>query len=359
MMRQNGTTVQDVFNWVFGLMGLIPYLLAVYILIKMNIDITEGILIVALAAFASHLLGLFLLRKQSDYLRELSQKTLNIADTKAIERIDLAGNLPRELFDLASSFNVMMEDMESTRSNYREATTKMLLYAKDIEGYQKKLENEAIIRSRLSRYVGHNVVEHIMNAEGDLPLQNVIREVTILFADIRSFTTLSEHMLPEEVITMLNEYFDAMANVIFEHDGVLDKFIGDELMAVFGVVGSAEDAAANAVKAALAMQEKVGLLMLTRLGQKLPVFQVGVGINTGEVVIGNVGSKNRMDYTVIGDAVNVAARFEQIAEGGMVVIGERTRMQCPSSLQVASKGGVRVRNRNEPVNCYEVIDASF
>jgi len=359
VIRQSGTTLQDIFNLAFGLIGLIPYLLAVYLLIGFDVDITTGLMMMAATAFCSHLLGLLLLRKQGEKLHKLSQQAARLADFKSGERIDFSGKVPEELFDLTSSFNTMIDKMEKSRANQREATTKIMLYARDIADYQKKLEDEVIIRARLARYVGGNVVERIMRAEGDLPLQNINCDVTILFADIRSFTALSEQMSPEQVITMLNEYFDAMANIIFEHDGVLDKFIGDELMAVFGPLGTPEEAPANAVKAALAMQDKVAQLMVEHGNSGLPVFEIGIGINTGDVVIGNVGSKHRMDYTVIGDAVNVAARFEQIAEGGKVVIGETTRRQCESALKVESMGKVKVRNRSEPVSCYQVVGVSL
>lgn len=355
MIRNSGITFQDIFNWAFGLIGMIPYLLAVYVLIGANVNVTNTLLVMALAAFCSHLLGLLLLRKQGENLRSLSRKTVQIVDSRRFEQIDFAEKLPAELFDLARSFNSVLSDMEKTRSSYREAASKILAYAKDIDKYQKKLADEAMVRAGLSRYVGQNVLEHIMRDEMHMPLQTVNREVTILFADIRSFTTLSEHMPPKQVITMLNEYFDAMVDIIFQHEGVLDKFIGDELMALFGLVGSPENGPINAVKAALAMQKKLASMMSVRSSLGWPVFKVGVGINTGDVVVGNVGSKNRMDYTVIGDSVNIAARFEQSAEGGTVVIGETTKQRCPPLLQVEPKGSVQVRNRVDPVSCYEVI----
>jgi adenylate cyclase len=355
MIRNSGITFQELFNWAFGLIGMIPYLLAVYVLVGANVNITTTLLVMALAAFCSHLLGLLLLRKQGDNLRALSRRTVQIVDSKSFEQIDFPEELPAELFDLARSFNTVLSNMERTRASYREITSKILLYAKDIDKYQKKLADEATIRTGLSRYVGQNVLEHIMRDEMHLPLQTVNREVTILFADIRSFTTLSEHMPPKQVITMLNEYFDAMVDIIFEHEGVLDKFIGDELMALFGLVGSPENGPANAVRAGLAMQEQLARMMAVRGSLGWPVFKVGIGINTGEVVVGNVGSKNRMDYTVIGDAVNIAARFEQSAEGGKVVIGETTKLRCPPSLKAEPMGSVQVRNRIDPVSCYEVI----
>ena len=151
---------------------------------------------------------------------------------------------------------------------------------------------------------------------------------------------------------MLNEYFDGMVEIIFRHQGVLDKFVGDELMAVFGLLGQAERGPENAIAAAREMQSHLNLLMAERQMLGKPVFGVGIGINSGPVVVGNVGSQNRMDYTVIGDAVNVASRLQQMAEGGTVLIGEATRCRLPPHLHVVERGEVKVRNRVDPVQCY-------
>jgi len=355
MTEQVIGSIREIVNWVFSLLGLIPYLLAVYLVISLNVGLTEGLLLAAAAGFTSHLLGLLLLRTSGDRLSELALKVHQAVSAKAPAVIELRGRAPKEVIDLSQSFNTLLGELEKSRRNYREVTTKMILYAKDIESYQHRMQEEALLRARLGRYVSHNVVDQLMRENAGLPAENISREVTILFADIRAFTSLSEKMSPEEVITMLNEYFDEMVGIIFRHQGVLDKFVGDELMAVFGILDEPEPSSESAIRAAVAMQQRLGEMMLERQRQMKPVFGVGIGINTGQVVIGNVGSENRMDYTVIGDAVNIAARLEQMAESGMVLVGERTREQVPVGMQVMERGELKLRNRADPVKCYEVI----
>jgi len=354
MIRRRAFSLQDIFNWAFSLIGLIPYLLAVYIMISIHAGITQDVLLIAAIIFCSHLLGLILLRSNRNKLKALNNRiSMAITASKWVP-IRIQENAPMEISGLAHSFNTMITEMDHLSKSYRAVITKLMLYTKDIQAYQKKLKKEETIRHRLGRYVGQNVVEQIVNSDGDLPLQNKSREVTILFADIRSFTTLSENMQPEEIITMLNEYFDTMVDIVFENNGVLDKFVGDELMAVFGAIGPGDQAANNAIRTALAMQEKLGEWMARRSSRNQPVFETGIGINTGKVVIGNVGSRNHMDYTVIGDTVNVAARLEQMAKAGKILIGERTKQCCTDNFQIIENGIIKVRNRSEPVKSYEV-----
>jgi len=357
MIWHREQTIQGIFDIAFSLIGLIPYLLAVYTMISIHAGITQGILLIAAAALCSHLLGLIVLRRSGDELRELSNKARMAITGQKRAPVRIQENAPVELSDLARSFNSILSDMDKSVRKHREVATKMMLYARDIETYQQRLREEALIRARLSRYVGDNIVERIVRTGGDMPLRNEVREATILFTDIRSFTSLSEHMRPEEIIAMLNEYFDAMVDIVFEYHGVLDKFVGDELMAVFGIIDADDQAPENAIRAALAMQDRLRKMMARRKEEDRVVFEIGIGINTGRVVVGNVGSKNRMDYTVIGDAVNIAARFEQMAESGGVIIGEKTKQRSPAGFQFRAREGVRIRNRDQPVKCYDVTAA--
>jgi len=229
------------------------------------------------------------------------------------------------------------------------------LYSRDIEQYQKRLREEGLSRQQLSRYVGQDLVNRIVNAKEEIPLKNKRQVATILFADIRSFTAISENLDPEAVISMLNEYFDAMVKIIFRYNGVLDKFVGDELMATVGLLGGVEDGPINALQAAVSMQRGMKNLMAEFRLKGFPVFEIGIGINCGDVVLGNVGSKYRMDYTVIGDTVNVAARLEQMAEGQCILVGEPVYTRCGSTINMQAKGEVKVKNRTMPVKYYQVV----
>jgi class 3 adenylate cyclase len=162
-------------------------------------------------------------------------------------------------------------------------------------------------------------------------------------------------MDPEKVVTMLNHYFSVMVEIIFSCNGMLDKFVGDQLMAVFGHMSDEKRGARDAVLSALKMQRAMKKVQQALAGQNLPAFQIGIGINTGKAIIGSVGSTNRQDYTVIGDAVNTAARLEEQAGPGEIIIGERTYSHLPDSIQVKNRLSLRVKNRMEPVVCYTIL----
>lgn len=297
----------------------------------MEIEVTADLLLVAAGVLLAHLAGFAVVRKFGQQLRDLRDKTAKVMTSQRRLSIDMDESAPDELISIVHHFNTLLAESEKSSRNFQEMATRMMLYTSDIENYQKKLREEGLSRHRLSRYVGQDLVNKIINSNEDIPLENKKQEATILFADIRSFTAISEHMEPEDVIGMLNEYFDAMVKIIFKYNGVLDKFIGDELMATFGVLGSAEENPLNAIKAAIDMQKKITELMSGFALKGYPTFEVGIGINTGNVVMGNLGSINRMDYTVIGDTVNVAARLEKMAEGPTILVGEETYRRCGGS----------------------------
>jgi class 3 adenylate cyclase len=204
--------------------------------------------------------------------------------------------------------------------------------------------------------VGKNLIERLMKSKGRFLFGNERKEITILFADIRSFTSISESMPAEEVVSMLNEFFSAMVEIIFRHNGILDKFVGDQLMAVFGIVSSASSTPYDdAIRAAIKMQEATRKLMVLRAQRNKAVFQIGIGVNTGEAVLGSVGSRNRMDYTVIGDCVNVAGRLQQLAKGGQIILGEQTYLKSQGQFRMKRRGSVKLKNKAKSIKCYEVL----
>jgi adenylate cyclase len=182
-------------------------------------------------------------------------------------------------------------------------------------------------------------------------------KVTILFTDIRSFTTLSEKMDPQQLVGLLNEYFTEMVGIVMHEDGVVDKYIGDAIMAVFGAPVPKPQDAVNAVRAAVRMRRA-----LFDLNQKLaergrPGLRTGIGIHTGEVVAGNIGSEKRMEYTVIGDAVNLASRLESNTKdlGVNILISEDTYALTKHVIEVRPMREITVKGRGAPVMTYEVL----
>lgn len=223
-----------------------------------------------------------------------------------------------------------------------------------IEGKSKKL-----IKAAMSNYLSPQILKEVMENPDKLKSSASQRkELTILFSDIRGFTTFSEKNPAELVVKMLNEYLFDMTNIIFKHEGTLDKFIGDAVMAFWGAPVDVEDQALKTVKTALEMKEKV--IELNEIWKKVykHTVQIGIGINTEEVVVGNLGSEIFMDYTVIGDGVNLAARLESLNKTyeTTIIISEYTYRHVKDYVEVRYLDRVKVKGKAEDTLIYELID---
>jgi adenylate cyclase len=186
----------------------------------------------------------------------------------------------------------------------------------------ERVRREAVVLSNFQRYFAPNVAHQIANQEGEVRLGGTKRPVVVFFSDIRDFTPLSEQMLPDEIAHLLTEYFTEMVEVVFKHGGTLDKFMGDAIMALWGAPIAHQDDADRAMRAALEMQELLARLNAKWESDGRPRVEIGIGINFGEVFAGNIGSEQRLEYTVIGDAVNVASRLCSKAGRGDILISE-------------------------------------
>ena len=344
---------------IFLLMGATPALALGMALLRSDVQANDELTVLVGIALAGLLAGLLLLLNGQRHLKRLARNAACTVAGRRDQVAPLTGGAAKPLREIDRDIRALAAESDKHKRNFTELANRVRQHTTKIKAMQKKLEQESALRNYLARYVGNDVIEQIILSQKADPLKNERCEATLLFADIRSFTTLSENMSPEEIIAMLNEYFDVMVAIIFKHGGILDKFIGDELMAVFP--SRHEDnaiAPLAAVRAAQDMQEKIGALMQERNARGRPVFQVGIGVNTGRVVVGNVGARNRMDYTVIGDTVNVAARLEQMADGGEILVGEQTHARCKHAVLMRKKGEIKVRNRDEPVGCFEVVKQS-
>ncbi len=212
------------------------------------------------------------------------------------------------------------------------------------------------ITQLFGRYVAPNVVEELIANRDLLHLSGRKQRLTIFFSDIRGFTSMSEKLPPEEVSALLNEYFSCMTRIVFKHGGTLDKFIGDAVMAFFGNPVFFENHAERAVVMALEMKEEMERLKLKWTSEgKNHSFDIGMGINTGEVIVGNLGSTDFFDYTVIGDEVNLACRIESVAKRGQVLIGASTFEEVKDKFEVVQLEPVQLKGKSQPVQIYEVI----
>ncbi len=221
--------------------------------------------------------------------------------------------------------------------------------------YEEKRRKEHL-KSALERYVSKQIAERIMSndATGDIRFQPEKREVTLVFTDVRGFTPLAEVLSPETMVEILNRYFSEMIKIIFQYGGTLDKFIGDSIMAIFGAPESMGDDPLHAIHAAIDMQRAIRVFNAgqERLGQ--PQLQVGIGINTGPVVVGNIGSDQRMEYTAIGDSVNLASRLQGSARGGQIIISKATYDKVHETVKARKLEPIMVKGKSRPIEIYEV-----
>ena len=335
-----------------GLMGILPFMLVVWLFYQEGISISNTIIICSALILFLILMGFVILRQSADQLSALAREISSVKEDAFVNPISV--NIDGELKDIASDFNTLVSRLDSAHHDIQEQSIQLLRYADDLTISYEKLKKEEQLRNHLSRYIGSDLVNRIIDTDGELIRKNQRRTMTIMFADIRSFTSISERMEPEDVVTMLNEYFRIMVNIVFAHNGMLDKFVGDQIMAVFGHMSNEEEGISDALKTAIAMQQATAALMEKRKRKGLTTFTVGIGINTGSAIIGHVGSENRMDYTVIGDTVNMAAKMEEMACPGDIIIGEKTFQGKPEAIGVDKRINLNLKNRHEPVLCYRL-----
>jgi adenylate cyclase len=218
----------------------------------------------------------------------------------------------------------------------------------------KRLAREEVARANYSRFMPEYVVKQLLDNPDSFRLGGINQTITVLFADIRGFTTLSEHEKPEKVVRLLNHYFTAMSEIIFAFGGTLDKYIGDGLMALFGAPTATPDDAKNALQSAVAMQKRILILNEELKEEGFPQVKVGIGLHTGEATIGYIGSEKRSEYTAIGDTVNLASRLEANAQGGQILISDTTAKLCENLFPMIEHKPLTVKNRLQPVSLFEV-----
>ncbi len=222
----------------------------------------------------------------------------------------------------------------------------------------KNLEEKERIKASFGKYVSGHILEKILKNDSVAKLEGEKRKITILFSDIRNFTSLSEHLPPEHVVCFLNEYFEYMIEIIFKHQGTLDKFLGDGIMVEFGAPLDDEKQQIHALNAALEMQQVVKDLRNKWHDKQYKNIQIGIGIHTGEAIVGNIGSSKRMEYTAIGDTVNVAARLEHLTRElkQEIIISETTYLKVKDLPNVAFTmlGPTLLRGREEKLMAFSV-----
>ncbi len=218
------------------------------------------------------------------------------------------------------------------------------------------ISDEKRLKSTMYRYMSQEVAEQLLSS-GEVRLGGDRKDVSVLFSDIRSFTTIAENMEAEDLVIMLNEYFELMVDAVLEYKGTLDKYIGDAIMAVFGSPLKLEDHAWRSVQTSIEMRHRLERFNGDRHSRDLPPISIGIGLNSGNVISGNIGSSKRMEFTAIGDGVNLGARLEGATKqyGCDIVMSEYTYEPCKDFVWVRELDRIRVKGKNNSVGIYELV----
>ena len=226
--------------------------------------------------------------------------------------------------------------------------------AADLQASEERIREEHAIRGDLGRYLPAEVVDKVVRREQDMGLGGRRREISVLFADVVAFTPLTDRLAAEEIVALLNELFTILTEIVFRHGGTIDKFIGDCVMAVWGAAESMDDHADRALEAA---EDMIRFLEVGNEGWKEKygvTIEIAVGVNSGEAIVGNIGSETRMEYTAIGDTVNVAARLESIARPQQILATQATVQRAEGGYEFVDLGEREMTGRAEPIHVFEV-----
>jgi adenylate cyclase len=307
---------------------------------------------------------------EASYIRDELHSILYVSGLALIGSIIAAALLALWLANLASKpLHTLRATMEEVAQGNFSAETK--IHSKDEFGEVATAFNKMIIglqqrenlKGALARYVSEEVTETILATGKSSELKSERKKITILFADMRGFTSLSESISPEEMVQLLNVYFEKMIDAIFRHNGYLNKFMGDGLMAVFGATRDDPYQEKNAIEAALdmrkALEELRAVWRQERRTSQVQDLRIGIGINTGVAIVGNIGSKQKMEFGCIGDSVNLASRLEAASKdfaGVDFLVSEYTYVAVRSDYRFKACGEITVKGKAEAVKVYTVLD---
>ncbi|MBU2561819.1 MAG: GAF domain-containing protein [Nanoarchaeota archaeon] len=293
----------------------------------------------------------------AEYIYEISRSTLNHGEL--MEFNDVSKEIKSAMCtpiivsdDTMGVFGVINSNALSGFSKVDKRLLDAIAKQSDSAVFEDMERN--VLKSAFQRYVSPDVIEEILSEPDKDFMKTDKREMTVMFSDLRGFTAMSEKLKPEQVVEILNEHFEAMSEIILKQRGTLDKFVGDEIMALFGAPVYTESHALKAIKTALDMQ-KAQAELSKKLKKKFGIdLDVGIGINTGEMIVGNIGCKQRTDYTVIGDSVNIASRLCSAATPSQILISETTYAEVKKLVKVQELEPIKVKGKSKPIQIYNV-----
>jgi len=303
-------------------------------------------------------LGLSTIAIDSELRRSLIRDAFVLAGTLFFavwSALWVAGRIAQPLTDLSAAMGRVREgDFEITAAPSTRTNDEIGDLARSFDGMAQGLKERERLRGTLGRYVSGDVAERILSEEDDLALRGEVRHVSVLFLDVRGFTTISEKLGPSEVVALLNEYFDVVVDRVAAHGGTVNKFIGDAAMCIWGAPKPAEQAERSAVLCALEIQSRAAQLSGERKRRGPTTVGFGIGINAGEAVAGNLGAAKRLEYTVIGDAVNLAQRLESQARAGEILVSQRVYEKVASDVEAIPRDPVKLKGKSKPVPLWEI-----
>jgi class 3 adenylate cyclase len=296
-----------------------------------RIMVLVGIIVVFMVVSLKH----FLTRKIIDPLEQITVANRQIeTDFSKADTIDLPADTPDEIKAIVSTRAAMLERI--------------------IRVSDQRLQLVRFIKDTFGRYLSKKVVEEILSSDKGRQIGGSRKTVTVLMADLRGFTTISESRDPEEMVQLLNRYLKQMSAIILAYDGIIDEIIGDAILAVFGAPDPHDNDPQRAVACAIEMQNRLARLNTELMDDGYPALEMGIGINTGNVIVGNIGSDLRMKYGIVGDTVNRAARIESNSIGGQVLIGESTYRAVQSQVTADPPKTLMMKGMKKPLVFYSV-----
>jgi adenylate cyclase len=271
----------------------------------------------------------------------------SLACAPLVGREDVHGALYIDRRDVLASFTDL--DMQLLAAVAAQAAT-----ALEAANAHERMNREQSARAAFARFMPEHIIKELVENPQKFQLGGVNRRVTVLFCDVRGFAKLSHRARPETIVDLLNILFTEMAAEIFKHHGTLNKYLGDGLMALFGAPVKGDTDAVDAVAAAIGMQKRIKAVNAQLTAKHLPNVMLGIGINTGEATVGCIGAEQRLEYTAIGDTVNVASRIEGIAKPGQVLVTQETALELGDKFPLSEPWTVQVKHIDDPVKVYNV-----
>jgi adenylate cyclase len=275
-----------------------------------------------------------------DKLKDIIEQ-LSIPNDEKKVLLQLLGRIEKE-------FKTMNFKVERALKDKKTLSTLLSRTSEDLE------KSSELIKKMFGRYLSTEVMNTLLEDPSALELGGEKRKVTIMMTDLRGFTALSEQLKPEQVVQMLNSYFEVMVDVVLQYNGTINEIIGDALLVIFGAPQEMLDRVPRAIACAIEMQNAMAKVNVRNRAQGLPDLEMGIGLNETEVIVGNIGSSKRSKYAVVGSGVNLTSRIESYSVGGQILISESVRQEAGEILRIDAQRDVLPKGAETPLRIYEI-----